>query len=78
MIPSKCDMKWLNAIIIILGCAAAQEFDYAQFVNPFIGSEGAIPGFACKSNSQHHSYIANNDKMAAAMCSSAVLYLSAW
>ena len=28
---------------------AAQDVDYSQFVNPFIGSEGGIPGYACKS-----------------------------
>jgi hypothetical protein len=26
----------------------AQDVDYSQFVNPFIGSEGAIAGYACK------------------------------
>lgn len=26
----------------------AQEVDYAQFVNPFIGSEGGIKGYACE------------------------------
>ena len=31
-----------------IGCVIAQDVDYAQFVNPFIGSEGAIPGYACK------------------------------
>jgi hypothetical protein len=34
--------------IACIGCAVAQTFDYAQFVNPFIGSEGAIPGYACE------------------------------
>lgn len=29
--------------------ADAQEVDYSQFVNPLIGTEGAIPGYACKS-----------------------------
>jgi hypothetical protein len=24
------------------------DVDYSQFVNPFIGSEGAIPGYACE------------------------------
>jgi hypothetical protein len=36
---------------VFLGLAlqvAAQHVDYSQFVNPFIGSEGAIPGYACK------------------------------
>ena len=36
-------------LIPILGVAAAQAVDYSQFVNPFIGSEGAIPGYACMS-----------------------------
>jgi hypothetical protein len=26
---------------------SAQDVDYAQFVNPFIGSEGGIAGYAC-------------------------------
>ncbi|PVH93969.1 glycoside hydrolase family 92 protein [Periconia macrospinosa] len=34
------------SLIPILGVAAAQNVDYSQFVNPFIGSEGAIPGYA--------------------------------
>ncbi|KAF1962956.1 hypothetical protein CC80DRAFT_399501 [Byssothecium circinans] len=29
-----------------LAAAMAQQVDYAQFVNPFIGSEGPIPGYA--------------------------------
>jgi hypothetical protein len=32
------------------GLAIAQDVDYAQFVNPFIGSEGAISGYACTLN----------------------------
>ena len=32
-----------------VAAAVAQEVDYSQFVNPFIGSAGAIPGFACAS-----------------------------
>lgn len=27
---------------------STQDVDYAQFVNPFIGSEGGIPGYACE------------------------------
>lgn len=34
-------------ILVVVGSVVAQEVDYAQFVNPFIGSEGAIPGYAC-------------------------------
>jgi len=30
-----------------IAAVTAQEVDYSQFVNPFIGSEGAIPGYAC-------------------------------
>lgn len=36
------------ALLAIVRLAIAQGADYAQFVNPFIGSEGAIPGYACK------------------------------
>jgi hypothetical protein len=42
-------MKLLLSFTII-GRALAQDIDYAQFVNPFIGSEGAIPGYACLLN----------------------------
>jgi putative alpha-1,2-mannosidase len=38
-----------KAMFCVLGLAIAQDVDYAQFVNPFIGSEGAIPGYACQS-----------------------------
>ncbi|KAH8722979.1 glycosyl hydrolase family 92-domain-containing protein [Phaeosphaeriaceae sp. PMI808] len=38
-------MKFLG-VFTLIGCVVAQEVDYAQFVNPFIGSEGAIPGYA--------------------------------
>jgi hypothetical protein len=37
------------AIVALCRCARAQDVDYAQFVNPFIGSEGGISGYACKS-----------------------------
>ena len=40
--------KVLGALAIAQ-VAIAQDVDYAQFVNPFIGTEGAIPGYACKS-----------------------------
>lgn len=42
----------LLSLVSIIGCVLAQEVDFAQYVNPFIGSEGAIPGYACKSNFQ--------------------------
>jgi hypothetical protein len=42
-------MKLLLSFTIV-GRALAQDIDYAQFVNPFIGSEGAIPGYACLLN----------------------------
>jgi hypothetical protein len=40
--------------ILIIGltgvtAVSAQDVDYSQFVNPFIGSEGAISGYACTS-----------------------------
>lgn len=34
------------AFAVYVGVSYAQDVDYAQFVNPFIGSEGAIPGYA--------------------------------
>lgn len=42
-------MRGLSLVLTLAatGLAAAQNVDYAQFVNPFIGSEGAIPGYAC-------------------------------
>ncbi|KAE8857708.1 hypothetical protein PTNB73_08956 [Pyrenophora teres f. teres] len=33
-------------LLVIVRCAFAQDVDYARFVNPFIGSEGAISGYA--------------------------------
>lgn len=43
-------MYQLRPFVILanLCLALAQDVDYAQFVNPFIGSEGAITGYACK------------------------------
>jgi hypothetical protein len=38
----------LFAILELARCAIAQDVDYSKFVNPFIGTEGAIPGYACK------------------------------
>lgn len=38
----------LLQLSIVVGCAIAQDVDFSQYVNPFIGSEGAIPGYACK------------------------------
>ena len=40
--------KVLGALAIAQ-IAIGQDVDYARFVNPFIGTEGAIPGYACKS-----------------------------
>ncbi|KAF2679776.1 glycoside hydrolase family 92 protein [Lentithecium fluviatile CBS 122367] len=39
----------LSLLLVVLASVVAiegQDVDYAQFVNPFIGSEGAIPGYA--------------------------------
>lgn len=61
-------MKSITAgLLAIVGGAIAQDVDYAQYVNPFIGSEGAIPGYACKLISLSVSYCANNIQMVAAM-----------
>lgn len=38
----------LLSLLVLAPCAIAQDVDYSQFVNPFIGTEGAIPGYACK------------------------------
>ncbi|PVI05747.1 glycoside hydrolase family 92 protein, partial [Periconia macrospinosa] len=43
-------MEWLT-FLVLLTCAStsrsnAQEVDYTPFVNPFIGAEGPIPGYA--------------------------------
>lgn len=47
-------MAAFRAVSISVAIAAlrvhAQDVDYTQFVNPFIGSEGKIPGYVCKSN----------------------------
>jgi hypothetical protein len=40
-------MRLLRGLALV-GVVVAQDVDYAHFVNPFIGSEGAIPGYACK------------------------------
>jgi len=36
----------LLSLLVLAPCAIAQDVDYSQFVNPFIGTEGAIPGYA--------------------------------
>jgi hypothetical protein len=41
-------MMRLSKVVVAAGHVMAQDIDYTQFVNPFIGSEGAIPGYACK------------------------------
>jgi len=38
----------LSQLLVTIGCTAAQDIDYSQYVNPFIGSEGAIPGYSCR------------------------------
>jgi hypothetical protein len=45
--PSMFMMRLLQSLAFI-GRTIAQDVDYSQFVNPFIGSEGAIPGYACE------------------------------
>jgi hypothetical protein len=46
------DIGWIAAtflgFLLLLGLSSAEEVDYSQFVNPFIGSEGAIRGYACE------------------------------
>lgn len=46
LIPTMIKMKNKALLLLSVG-AIAQDVNYAQFVNPFIGSEGAIPGYAC-------------------------------
>lgn len=41
-------MRTAGTIACLIACALAQDVDYSQYVNPFIGSEGAIPGYACE------------------------------
>jgi len=41
-------MRAIGGLACLVGRVAAQTIDYSQYVNPFIGSEGAIPGYACK------------------------------
>ncbi|KAH5104655.1 hypothetical protein HBH72_063640 [Parastagonospora nodorum] len=36
----------LSQLLLTIGCAVAQDVDYSRYVNPFIGSEGAIPGYS--------------------------------
>lgn len=38
----------LSLTCAIVSRVLAQDVDYSQFVNPFIGSEGGIVGYACK------------------------------
>lgn len=45
------DLRWRTTTLLVpllWGVSIADEVDYSQFVNPFIGSEGAIRGYACK------------------------------
>jgi hypothetical protein len=41
-------MRVDGSIGCLIACVGAQTVDYSQYVNPFIGSEGAIPGYACE------------------------------
>jgi hypothetical protein len=48
------DVRWTTAVILassLWRLSIAEEVDYSQFVNPFIGSEGAIRGYACMRSS---------------------------
>lgn len=48
-------MAAIRAVSLAVAIAALRvhaqdvDVDYTQFVNPFIGSEGKIPGYVCKS-----------------------------
>ena len=50
-IDTNLTMSKLTCLVLLanLCFTSAQDLDYAQFVNPFIGSEGAISGYACMS-----------------------------
>jgi hypothetical protein len=65
-------------LLLAIGCATAQKVDYAQYVDPFIGSEGAIPGYACKFPRNHLIFIANTRQLAAEMSSWAAQCPLAW
>jgi hypothetical protein len=68
-------------VLAIARCIIAQEYtytDYAQYVNPFIGTEGAIPGLACEIPSSPIAFISDKSQMAAAMCSLEAQCLSVW
>jgi hypothetical protein len=67
------------AVLAIARCIVAQDYaDYAQYINPFIGTEGAIPGLACEIPSSLNALDSDKAQMAAAMCSLAAQYLSVW
>lgn len=58
---------------------ATREVDYAQFVNPFIGSEGGIPGYACESWSYRGAKLrAYASQMAEGIFSSGARFRLAW
>ena len=50
-IDTNLTMSKLACLVLLanLCFTSAHDVDYAQFVNPFIGSEGAISGYACMS-----------------------------
>lgn len=54
-------------VLALFSYVAAQEIDYAQYVNPFIGSEGAIPGYACNLRLNHDDQGTNCSQTAVGM-----------
>jgi hypothetical protein len=69
----------LFPVLVIVRCIFAQDhIDYAQYVNPFIGTEGAIPGLACKTHNSLYALFSDKFQMAAAMYSLAEQYHLVW
>lgn len=70
---------WYGRVLGLPALVIAQGVDYAQFVNPCIGSEGAIPGYACEfTSSFSSSNLANGIQMVVVMYSLAALSPLAW
>jgi hypothetical protein len=42
-------MKLYILVVAVVSGVAGAQVDYSQFVNPLLGSEGGIPGYACQS-----------------------------
>jgi hypothetical protein len=55
-----CVEMALYSLAIFCGLGLAADINYSQFVNPFIGSEGAIPGYACQSHGVSFTASTNN------------------